>query len=106
MTSATPSGEDPMAEDSTAVDTTHAMSTALRYQRQEVARGRFGREVRSAPAEDVSMADARTTMHTDRGEARLQTARYEIDPDAVADAILTRLVAGRTLAPPQADDRR
>ena len=44
-------------------------------------------------------------MHTDRAEDRLETAGYEIDPNAVADAIVTRLLAGRTLAPPRADDR-
>jgi len=44
-------------------------------------------------------------MHTDGGEERFERARYEIDPDAVADAIVARLLAGRTLAPPRGDDR-
>ena len=102
------SGHDPMAEDPTPVDTAHAMKTATRYQQQDaLGRGRFGREVRPAPAaDDVPMADARTTMQTDRVEAPFETARYEIDADAVADAILSRLLAGRTLAPPRGDDRR
>jgi hypothetical protein len=97
-----------MADHSTAVDTTHAMKTASRYDQAEGrARGRFGRDVRPAAAlDDVQMADARTTMQTDHVEARLETARYEIDADAVADAILSRLLAGRTLAPPRGDDRR
>jgi hypothetical protein len=105
MTAADASGGDPMAEDPIPVDTTHAMTTTARYHRQEVARGRFGREVRPAPA-DVQMADARTTMQTDRAEARIETAGYEIDADAVADAILSRLLAGRTLAPPRAGEPR
>jgi hypothetical protein len=97
-----------MAEDSTPVDTTHAMTTAARYEQLEGrARGRFGRDVRTAAAlDDVQMADARTTMQTDRVEERFESAKYEIDADAVAGAILSRLLAGRTLAPPRADDAR
>jgi hypothetical protein len=106
MTPDRPSGDDPMAEGPTAVDTTHAMTTATRYQRQEVARGRFGREVRPAPGDDVQMADARTTMQTDRAEERFETAAYEIDAGAVADAILTRLLAGRALGPRPASEPR
>ena len=83
-----------MADHPTPADTTHAMRTLTRYQQQDVTepRGRFGRLV----AHDVEMADARTTMETDRAGERLQTAKYEIDPDAVADAIVARLLAGRT----------
>jgi hypothetical protein len=44
-------------------------------------------------------------MQTDRADERFETAGYEIDPDAVADAILSRLLAGRTLAPRRVDDR-
>ena len=96
-----------MAEDSTPADTTHAMKTASRYdQQKERRRGRFGRDVQSADAlDDVQMADARTTMQTDRMEERFATLTYEVDADAVADAILSRLVAGRTLAPPPGDER-
>jgi hypothetical protein len=97
-----------MAEHPTAVDTAHAMETATRYELQNDAgeRGRFGREVRPAPAAaDVSMADARTTMQTDRAEGRFATAGYEIDTDAVAGAIVDRLLAGRTLIPLRTDDR-
>jgi hypothetical protein len=96
-----------MAEDPTPVDTTHAMKTATRYEHQEdtLERGRFGREVRPAPAADVSMADVRTTMETDRAEGRFARAGYEIDTNAVADAIVDRLLAGRTLVPLRADDR-
>ena len=106
MTPADASGGDPMAEGPRAVDTSHAMKTATRYERQEAARGRFGREVRPAPAADVQMADARTTMQTDRAEERIETAGYEIDADAVADAILSRLLAGRTLTPRRAGEHR
>ena len=100
------SGQDPMAEDPSAVDTAHAMTTATRYLLQDAAgQGRFGREVRPAPApDDVSMADARTTMQTDRAAGRFDMAGYEIDPDAVADAIVDRLLAGRTLAPLRSAD--
>jgi hypothetical protein len=45
-------------------------------------------------------------MHTDRARERFDTAGYEIDADAVADAIVCRLLAGRTFAPPPGDDRR
>lgn len=104
MTRRAASGDDPMAGDSIAVDTTHAMKTASRYEKSEGrARGRFGR---IAAPDDVQMADARTTMQTDRGDERTETARYEVDAHAVADAILIRLLAGRTLAPPRADDAR
>lgn len=106
MTADRRSGPDPMAEDPTPVDTAHAMKTATRYEQDDtLERGRFGREVRPAPAADVSMADARTTMGTDRAEGRFARAGYEIDADAVADAIVDRLLAGRTLVPLRADDR-
>lgn len=84
-----------MAGDSMPADTTHAMRTLTRYQQQEVTepRGRFGRQ----PARDGQMADVRTTMDTERAGARLPAAKYEVDPDAVADAIVTRLLAGRSL---------
>jgi hypothetical protein len=96
-----------MAEDPSPVDTAHAMKTATRYQQQDaLGRGRFGREVRSAlAADDVPMADARTTMQTDRASGRFDTAGYEIDAHAVADAIVDRLLAGRTLGPLRADHR-
>ena len=107
MTPAEPSGLDPMAENPTAVDTTHAMKTAFRYERQEAAtRGRFGREVPAAPAADTQMADARTTMQTDRAAARFDPAGYDVDADAVADAIVRRLLAGRTLAVRRCDEPR
>jgi hypothetical protein len=75
------------------------MKTATRYPTQDaVGQGRFGREVRSAP-DDVSIADARTTMQTDHALGRFDRLRYEVDAAAVADAIVDRLLAGRALAP-------
>jgi hypothetical protein len=95
------SGGDPMAERSRAADTAHVMKTATRYdQHAAQARGRFGRDVRPAPAaDDVPMDDARTQMHTDRAGERFDTALYVVDADAVAAAIVHRLIAGRTIAP-------
>ena len=44
-------------------------------------------------------------MQSDHGDECLETGRYEIDADAVADAIITRLMAGRTLPGRPADER-
>ena len=83
------SGEDPMAERSDPCrccscdadgDSDISSGTA--------ARGRFGREVPAPATDDVQMADARTTMQSDRGDERFETAGYEVDADAVADAIV------------------
>jgi hypothetical protein len=46
--------------------------------------------------DDAHVADARTTTHADDGQDRFDQVRYEVDPDAVARAIVDRLVAGRT----------
>ena len=81
-------------------DAALAMKTAIRYQRRDKA-GRFGRDVQAAQA-DVQAAEARTTMQG-HGEERFDTAGYEIDPDAVASAIVSRLLAGRTLQPAPRD---
>ena len=45
-------------------------------------------------------------MQTDHAEERCMTAGYQINAEAVADAILTRLLVGRTLTPPRGDDPR
>jgi hypothetical protein len=69
------------------------MTTGVRHQKRA---GRFGRELRG---DEVQIADARTDMDTDRS----QTAGYAIDADAVAAAIIDRLLAGGTLPrPPRA----
>jgi hypothetical protein len=91
-----------MADDPIPADAAHAMQTLTRYQRQ-AARGRFGRDVPGLAADDVQMADARTTMQTDDVPERAVAMGYLIDPDAVAAAIIDRLMAGRTL-PARADD--
>jgi hypothetical protein len=84
-----------MADDSIPADAAHAMQALTRYQQH--ARGRFGREVPAPATEDVQMADARKTMQSDPGDDAYETGGYQIDPHAVADAIIDRLMAGRTL---------
>ncbi len=71
-----------MHDDPQPADAGHAMTTLLRYQQQRA--GRFGRAV---PHEDD---DANET-----GQSEI--ARYAIDADAVAEAIVARLLAGRTI---------
>ena len=103
-----------MADDPIPADAAHAMQTVTRYEPQpadsvgghtqdRAARGRFGRDVPGLAADDVQMADARTTMQTDDAADRAQAVGYTVDPDAVAAAIIDRLMAGRTL-PVRGDD--
>ena len=61
------------------------MTTMLTYQQRA---GRFGREVRGDD-------ETGTTVENDGGGK----AVYVIDADAVAEAIVERLVAGRTIPP-------
>lgn len=76
------------------------MTTVLRHHQRA---GRFGREIRS---EDAQMPDA-TTKDTGGADAPFDVAGYVIDPDAVAAAIIGRLVAGGTIpSPGQARERR
>ena len=56
--------------------------------------GRFGRDVRGA---DGSTDDVRMAMQIE--EARFERLGYEIDADAVAAAIVSRLLAGGALPP-------
>ena len=79
------------------------MPALTRYE-QDTGRGRFGRDVPAPVTDDVLMADARTSMQSE-AEGRFEIALYEIDPDAVAGAIVERLLAGGTLLLPDADDR-
>ena len=67
-----------MSPESRGADAARAMTTVLEQQQRA---GRFGRESR---AEEV----------TDEGTAHFG---YVVDPDAVAEAIIARLLAGRTL---------
>jgi hypothetical protein len=99
------SGQHPMAEDPISADAVHAMPALTRYEVQDrTARGRFGREVPAPATEDVQMAEARTSMQTDADDA-FEAVGYEVDADAVAAAIIARLLAGRTLPCHPADDR-
>jgi hypothetical protein len=83
------------------------MQTILQHEQQDGraepgSEGRFGR----APlAEDRQAADAGTTTDPPGEPRRIDLVRYEVDADAVARAILDRLVAGRTLLLRPADDR-
>jgi hypothetical protein len=105
-----------MAEDPIPADAAHAMQTVTRYQQhpadfvgghkqERPARGRFGRDVLAPATEDVQMADARKTMQSEHADDGFGTGRYEIDADAVADAIIARLMAGRTLHRHSADEQ-
>ena len=87
-----------MADDPKPADAAHAMQTVTRYPlHQKAARGRFGRDVPALAADDVQMADARTTMQSDESRQGAQPMGYMIDADAVAAAIVDRLMAGGTL---------
>jgi hypothetical protein len=82
-----------MDRDPKRADAAHAMTTLLRYQQRA---GRFGRAV---PCEDVEKYETGTPMAKD--EEPTLTLGYVIDADAVAAAIVDRLVAGRTITPPK-----
>jgi hypothetical protein len=84
-----------MDRDSKRADAGHTMTTLLRYQQRA---GRFGREFRG---DDAETFEARTAMETDDDREKLSTVGYVVDPDAVAAAIVDRLLAGRTIAPPR-----
>ena len=81
------------------------MQITLRYEQQRgrPAPGLEGRFGRAPASDDVPVTHARTTMDPNGEQERIDLARYEIDPDAVARAILDRLVAGRTIPAPPAD---
>jgi hypothetical protein len=84
-----------MDHDPKRADAAHAMTTLLRYQQRA---GRFGRAV---PSEDVETYETSAAMPKD--EKPSETAGYAIDPDAVAEAIVARLLAGRTIVRPRAE---
>jgi hypothetical protein len=75
-----------MERDRKPADAAHAMTTALQHQQRA---GRFGREIRGGDEPDGAGEDS-------------ATVGYVVDPEVVAEAIVARLVAGRTLplAPP------
>ena len=68
-------------------DARRTMTTALLLQRRA---GRFGREIEPEPA--AGLADA---------DVDFAATDYEVDVDAVAAAIVERLIAGRTIRPPR-----
>jgi hypothetical protein len=74
------------------------MKTATRFQQHVARRGRFERDPR-AETDDVPM-DEPTTKPTDGLDGHHGVGVYMIDADAVAEAILARLIAGRTYPPP------
>jgi hypothetical protein len=110
-----------MADDPNLADAAHAMQTVTRnplqpadragerehladfvggHRQDRAARGRFGRDVPGLAPDDVEMADARTTMLGDDAPDGVELMGYTIDPDAVAAAIVDRLMAGGTLRAP------
>jgi hypothetical protein len=90
------SGEDPMGDEPIAADAARAMQTVIRsHTLDRAARGRFGRDVRDPATDDAQQAG--TTMQTDDALERVAALGYRVDPDAVAGAIIDRLLAGRTL---------
>jgi hypothetical protein len=80
-------------------DAARAMTTVL--QKQQRRSGRFGRRLFDA---DLGMDDLGTPAD-ERDEERLELTGYVVDVDAVATAIIARLIAGRTLQPPSSAPR-
>ena len=84
------SGEDPMDQDPRPADAAHAMTTALRYQ---PAAG----TLRTGGPRRGRKATQGQAMQTDGADERFERLDYEVDADAVAAAIVSRLLAGGTL---------
>ena len=94
-----PSGEDPIERSPSPADASHAMETVTRYEqrdelREPVTEGRFGRDARQGENVDGPQTD----IHSD-GDQWEPLVDYQVDPDAVAAAIVNRLLAGRSLGP-------
>jgi hypothetical protein len=90
------SGEHPMGDPPNGADAAHVMTTATRYaeqQDQSAAPGRFGRKVPLDP----EVAETRK-VQVDQMRNRMQRGGYRVDPHAVAEAIIARLQAGRTVS--------
>jgi hypothetical protein len=90
----TGSGADPIGDEPTPADLARVTTTAIRYKQHQHKAGRFGREVRRMPDEGRK---AEPRKDTGTGELRVLAARYEVDPHAVAEAIIARLAAGGSL---------
>jgi hypothetical protein len=67
-------------------DAARTMTTLLLNQQRA---GRFGREIRGD--------EAGTTTEAEPAETPPRAIGYMVDPDAVAAAIVERLIAGRTI---------
>ena len=88
-----------MDEARACADARHAMQTTLRHEQQDVGsdaarEGRFGRAPETT---DRQVTDPCAPAERDARPARIDVVRYEVDPDAVARAILERLIAGRAI---------
>lgn len=93
------SGEDPIGRSPSAADAARVIEMVTRYEQQDglcdpVKEGRFGREARLGGDVD----GAKTDKQND-GDEREPFVDYRVDPDAVAAAIVNRLLAGRSLGP-------
>jgi hypothetical protein len=75
-----------MDRDRARADAAPTMTTLLLNQQRA---GRFGREIRGDEAD--------STTEADRADAPRRAIGYVVDPDAVAAAIVERLIAGGTL---------
>ena len=76
------------------------MQTVTRYEHQDgqgasLGEGRFGRPA----GDEADVTEATTPPHPEGKEPTLAVA-YMVDTEAVADAIVERLLAGRTLRRP------
>ncbi len=93
------SGDDPIGRSPSAADAAHVMEMVTRYEQQDelsepAKEGRFGRDARQGDHVD----EARTDKQSDDDRWELLVT-YVVDPDAVAAAIVDRLLAGRALLP-------
>ena len=82
-------------------DARHAMQTTLRHEQQDARadaarEGRFGRAPETT---DRQVTEPCTPTDGHDRPARIDAVRYEVEPDAVARAILERLIAGRAIGP-------
>jgi hypothetical protein len=83
-----------MADDPIPADAARAMHTVIRSENEDrTARGRFGRDVPK-----VAPADVQDAMPMGDAFEGVEALGYQVDADAVAGAIIDRLLAGRTLS--------
>jgi anti-sigma-28 factor FlgM len=92
------SGEHPMEPSRTLVDCDHVTTTASRYGPTGRRFGRDGTDAGEAPAPRPPMSTR--TDHVERIHAQIAAGAYRVDPEAVAEAMIRRL-----LGPPDARDR-